>query len=103
MYKPLSKLTEPRPAEARVLSISHSEGLARLLGFGDEQITDAAYPEHTMFDLPFQDAQFDAVVSDQVLEHLEGDPQDAIDETFRILKPGGLMYILDEDYAGRPE
>lgn len=90
MYKHLSKLTEPRPAEARALSISHSEGLARVLGFADDQITDAAYPEHTMFDLPFEDAQFDAVVSDQVLEHLEGDPQDAIDETFRILKPGGI-------------
>ena len=63
---------------------------AKRLGFADEQITDAAYPEHTMFDLPFEDGQFDAVVSDQVLEHLEGDPGDAIDETFRVLKPGGI-------------
>jgi len=73
-----------------VLSISRSEGLGRLLGFEDEQITDAAYPEHSMFALPFDDEEFDAVVSDQVLEHLQGDPKDAIDETFRVLKPNGI-------------
>jgi len=90
MYEHLAHFSEPRPAASRVLTISSSQSLARLLGFTDAQITDAAYPEHSMFDLPFEDEAFDAVVSDQVLEHLEGDPQDAIDETFRVLKPGGL-------------
>jgi SAM-dependent methyltransferase len=90
MYNRVASFAEQRPASSRVLSISHSEGLARLIGFSDSQITDAAYPEHSMFDLPFEDETFDAVVSDQVLEHLEGYPQDAIAETFRILKPNGL-------------
>lgn len=90
MYNRLARFAEERPASSRVLSISHSEGLAKLLGFDERQVTDAAYPEHSMFDLPFEDESFDAVVSDQVLEHLEGDPQDAINETFRVLKPNGL-------------
>lgn len=90
MYNRLARFAEERPASSRVLSISHSEGLAKLLGFNERQVTDAAYPEHSMFDLPFEDESFDAVVSDQVLEHLEGDPQDAINETFRVLKPNGL-------------
>lgn len=90
MYAHLGQHSEPRPSDSRVLSVSHSEGLARLLGFADEQITDAAYPEYSMFDLPFGDGEFDAVVSDQILEHLEGDPKDAIDETFRVLKPNGI-------------
>lgn len=90
MYNHVAQRREARAPESRVLSLSHSEGLARLLGYADAQITDAAYPEYSMFDLPFGDAEFDAVVSDQVLEHLEGDPQEAIDETFRVLKPGGL-------------
>jgi SAM-dependent methyltransferase len=90
MYNHLAQHSEARPGDSRVLSISHSEGLAKLLGFVDSQITDAAYPESTMFNLPFGNEEFDAVVSDQVLEHLEGDPQDAIDETFRVLKPNGI-------------
>jgi len=90
MYKHLAQFAEARSPDGRALSISQSEGLARLLGFEDGQIADAAYPEHSMFDLPFEDEEFDAVVSDQVLEHLEGDPQDAIDETFRVLKPNGI-------------
>ena len=90
MYDHLAKFAEDRSTDSRALSISHSEGLAKLLGFADHQITDAAYPEHSIFDLPFEDETFDAVVSDQVLEHLEGDPQHAIDETFRIPKPNGV-------------
>lgn len=90
MYDHLAEFAEERQKSDRALSISHSEGLARLLGFSDAQITDAAYPEHSIFDLPFEDETFDAVVSDQVLEHLEGDPQHAIDETFRVLKPNGV-------------
>ena len=90
MYEHLSKFNEPRPTDAKVLSISGSQNLGTMLGFSDEQIVDASYPEHSMFALPFEDQEFDAVVSDQVLEHLEGDPQDAIDEAFRVMKPGGL-------------
>lgn len=89
MYRRIADFAETRPPRCRALSISHSEGLARLIGFTDDQITDAAYPEHSIFDLPFGDETFDAVVTDQVLEHLEGEPQRAIDETFRVLKPGG--------------
>lgn len=90
MYNHLKKYNEPRLKNMKVLSISHSEELGRLLGFTDEQITDVSYPEVNILNLPFKDGEFDAVVSDQVLEHVEGNPQHAIDETFRILKEGGL-------------
>ena len=43
IYNHLAQYIESRPEDSRVLSISHSEGLARLLGFLDTQITDAAY------------------------------------------------------------
>ncbi|TAK00955.1 MAG: class I SAM-dependent methyltransferase [Candidatus Manganitrophaceae bacterium] len=90
MYGHLSKYAESRSPELKVLSISRSERLARLLGFADPQIIDASYPDYNILRLPFKEGEFDAVVSDQVLEHVEGDPQRAIDETFRVLKPGGL-------------
>jgi len=48
------------------------------------------YPQFNILNLPFEDGEFDAVVSDQVLEHVEGNPQAAIDETFRVLKQNGI-------------
>ncbi len=90
MYKHLSKYREPRSEDLSVLSIGHSEVLASLLGFNQNQITDASYPEFNVLNLPFENNAFDAIVSDQVLEHVEGDPQSAITEMFRVLKPNGI-------------
>ena len=74
----------------RVLSISHSTNLADLLGIQATEIVEANYPDHNMLSLNFADGSYDFVVSDQVLEHVEGDPQQAIDECHRLLKPGGV-------------
>lgn len=91
MYQHLNKFKTLPSKEHRTLSISHSEHLAKILGFSDEQIIDASYPAVNILDLPFSDREFDAVVSDQVLEHVKGDPQLAVDETFRVLKPNGFV------------
>ena len=40
--------------------------------------------------LKFPDEAFDFVLSDQVLEHVAGNPQQAIDESLRVLRPGGI-------------
>src|SRR5687768_1174521 len=58
----------------RVLAISHSANLADLLGIKSTETIDANYPDHNMLHLDFPDASFDFIVSDQVLEHLEGNP-----------------------------
>jgi len=42
--------------------------------------------------LPFEDAFFDCVHSNHVFEHLNN-PMDAIREVFRVLKPGGHIFI----------
>jgi ubiquinone/menaquinone biosynthesis C-methylase UbiE len=52
-------------------------------------ITQTTYPEVDMQNLPFEDEIFDVVISDQVIEHLEN-PQKAVDESFRVLKKGGI-------------
>lgn len=43
-------------------------------------------------DLPFRDDCFDLILSQAVLEHVI-DPQRYIDEIFRVLRPGGILYL----------
>ena len=90
MYRRLARFRQAPADDARVLSISHSVELCRLLGLANGHLVEANYPQYSALDLPFADESFDYVVSDQVLEHIEGDPQRVIDETFRVLKRGGL-------------
>jgi SAM-dependent methyltransferase len=53
-------------------------------------LTDANYPQANILDLPFADNTFDVVISDQVFEHIEGNPERAAEECRRVLKPGGI-------------
>lgn len=46
------------------------------------------YPEEDIHDLSFGDASFDVVITSDTLEHV-ADPQRALQETFRVLRPGG--------------
>lgn len=59
----------------------------------DADIVEARYPEARMECLPYPDDTFDYVIADQVIEHIEGDVQQAIDETCRVLKKGGIGII----------
>ncbi len=74
----------------KMLSISGSEDICNLVGIKDPQIIEVNFPEYSMLKLPFKDGEFDWVVTGQVLEHVEGNPQQAIDESYRLLKPGGI-------------
>lgn len=74
----------------RALSISHSGVLGELLGLNLTEVVAANYPEHNMLALDFADDSFDFVFSNQVLEHVEGDPYAAIAECRRVLKIGGI-------------
>jgi len=73
-----------------VLAISHSANLCGLLSLKPTAVVEANYPEHSILHLDYPDASFDHVLSDQVLEHVEGSPQQAIDECHRVLRRGGI-------------
>lgn len=91
MYERLQSIGSKLPSNtSRVLSVSHSENLAELVGLNVSEIVSANYPEHNFLSLPFENESFDYVLSDQVLEHVEGNPQQAIDECYRVLRPGGI-------------
>jgi SAM-dependent methyltransferase len=50
--------------------------------------------------LPFADAAADVVISDGVIHHTEN-PRVAFTENFRVLKPGGRMYLAVYKPSGR--
>lgn len=90
MYRYLAQFRQSPKVNTKVLSISHSDQLCEVLGLDRQSVTEANYPTVSILSLPYPDSSFDYVVSDQVLEHVEGDPQRAINETLRVLRPGGL-------------
>lgn len=93
MYKHLTtvfKDLEMHGEQGRGLSISGSGYLANLL-CPKGLIQQADFPDVSMLSLPYADNTFDFVVSDQVLEHVGGDPFKAVSETYRVLKPGGIV------------
>jgi SAM-dependent methyltransferase len=66
-------------------------GASAYVGFdvpqaGDPSVCGLAY------DLPFMDQSFDTVISTQTLEHIE-EPQRAVAEMARVLRPGGYMIL----------
>ncbi|MEK7576114.1 MAG: class I SAM-dependent methyltransferase [Patescibacteria group bacterium] len=59
----------------------------------DAKITQANYPDVNMCNLPYPDNSFDVVVADQVIEHIEGNIEQAISECHRVLKTRGMLII----------
>jgi SAM-dependent methyltransferase len=90
MYSVLAdRLASLDGPDKRCLCISHSRRLARIVGLQQAELHEAAYPAVDLRKLVFPDETFDFLVADQVLEHVEGDPFQALAETVRVLRPGG--------------
>jgi ubiquinone/menaquinone biosynthesis C-methylase UbiE len=77
---PLRALADHRAEAAGVGNVSFVDGLAAAL--------------------PFDDSSIDLMWCERVLQHL-ADPQSAIDEIARVLRPGGRAVLLDSDYGTR--
>ena len=90
-----------RAERPRVLVLGGSivgDGLDVLLGDPGIELleTDVALGPRTQLicdahDIPFRDETFDGVVLQAVLEHVV-DPARCVDEVYRVLRPGGLVY-----------
>lgn len=73
------------------LAIGDSRQFFGAIGVTPHTLVEANYPEETMLALAHPTDTFDFVVSDQVLEHVEGNPAAAIAESLRVAKPGGIV------------
>jgi len=91
MYESIRTSFPREPRTGCALSVSHSRNLLELVGFKCSTLTESNHPEGSIFDIQGDSETYDIVVSDQVLEHIEGSPSDAIKELLRVLKPGGIM------------
>ncbi|MBW3664462.1 MAG: class I SAM-dependent methyltransferase [Actinobacteria bacterium] len=96
MYRALRDVLAEAPEtfsrQVTALSIGGSRRLLEEVGLGHAEVVEADLPQHDMRHLTaFDDETFDIVVSDQVLEHVDGDPLAAVAESFRVVKPGGLV------------
>jgi ubiquinone/menaquinone biosynthesis C-methylase UbiE len=63
---------------------------------------DAAFVEGLATGLPLPDASVDVVWCERVLQHVP-DPQAALVEMARVLRPGGRALLLDSDHESRVE
>jgi len=86
-------------------SINHLPGGSKIINIGSganiirEDIINvdcAKYPGVSVVadarNLPFEDNSIDAVICESLLEHVK-DPQVVINQIYRVLKPGGMIYI----------
>ena len=65
----------------------------------ENNISNIKFEIASVFDLPYQDNSFDAIFMSAVLSNLQR-PQDAVDEVFRVLKPGGVAGFNEFDSGG---
>ncbi|WP_328992637.1 methyltransferase domain-containing protein [Kribbella sp. NBC_01245] len=80
----------------RAVGVEPSPGLraeaAQRAGQGEVE-----YVEGDATDLPYDDATFDVIRCERVLQHV-GEPARAVAEMARVLKPGGRIALIDTDW-----
>jgi hypothetical protein len=91
LYHSIQEASRELKLQGPILSISHSRHLLPIIGVSEIDVTDANFPEVNILNLPHPDGTFNLVISDQVFEHIQGLPSDAMRETLRVTKSGGWV------------
>ena len=93
MYKRIEQSLKQNnclPLGKKILGISGISNFYPFIDTAHAELTEVSYPGVDIQNLHYDDNQFDVLISDQVLEHIQ-DPHRAIKESFRVLKKKGMM------------
>lgn len=91
MYQAIRLAAACHQFQGPALSISHSTHLLPLIHADKLAVQEANYPEISISHLPFENESFGLVVSDQVFEHVDDLPSNAMRESIRVVKKGGWV------------
>ncbi len=86
------------PGEVVSIDIGPSE-VERATAFASKQgVANVRFEIANSYQLPFHDSTFDAVFAHTLLEHL-AEPDVALAEMHRVLRPGGVIGVRDSDWG----
>lgn len=90
-----------RIGDGRVTGLDLDESQVKLAqqSATERGVSNASFRSGSAYELPFDDAQFDAVFSHALIEHLS-EPVRAMRQFLRVLKPGGVMGVATPDWSG---
>ncbi|HID64793.1 MAG TPA: methyltransferase domain-containing protein [Anaerolineae bacterium] len=90
--------TSLAPLVHKVYGVDASAEMLRVAeeNMRQQGLTNVEFKAGDGLNLPFEDNSLDAVFANMYLHHIEEPPQ-AIAEMVRVLKPGGVLVITDED------
>ena len=84
----------------RVIGVEPNARLRSVASERAGELADVEFIDGRAGALPFADDSVDVIWCERVLQHLH-DPQAAIDDFARVLRPGGRAVLLDSDHASR--
>ena len=94
----ITRRVAARASHCRVLGIEPSPELVDAARERAADIDNLAFAVGNAYALDFDDTHFDAVIFHTVLCHVT-EPERALAEAFRVLRPGGQLVVCDADFA----
>lgn len=90
----------PNLVPGRVVGIDFDAGQIEVArrSAAERELHNAQFVTSSVYEIPFPDASFDAVYSVAVLMYLR-QPGRALSEMRRVLRPGGLAAVIDDDHT----
>ncbi len=90
----------PKTLPGRIVGIDIDTGQIETArgSAAERELHNVEFETASVYELPFADASFDIVYSVAVLQHV-GKPIRALAEMRRVLRPGGLAAVTDDDHS----